>query len=589
MMLCRRHSCKTIRVSGSHFNASFLSSPPISRTTQLICIFQERVESPEGFSLFTARFDALLAVLYMILLVDDRPENILPLKKILELHRFSVDTATSGEEALRNVLRTAYSVIILDVQMPGMDGFEVANAIAGFSKARDTSIIFLSAVSTEKKFITKGYTSGGVDYLTKPVDPDILVLKVKTLQKLYEQQQQLRATQDSLRQEIAVRQLAQEQLAARVQELQAVLASLPQMAFTVAPDGQLEYVNAHWFRYAPDAGTFPDTHPDDDACETWQEARANGQEFSSEVRLKDRTSGEFRYHLLRILPIRQQNVLTRWIGTFTDIHSQKLAADQLEQQVAVRTDELLLKNAELERTIHELQQFAWVVSHDLKEPLRKIQVFSDIIKTKLLTGQDEAISLLDRSIRSAARLSVLIEDVLAYARLSAPEPFVPTDLNALLDDLLLDFDDAIARTGAVVRVGPIPRLDAIPARIRQVFQNLLGNALKFTKPGTPPVIAISAERIDTKALDGSPSADGDFCRIVVQDNGIGFDEQFLGRIFVLFQRLHLRTSYEGTGVGLAIAKKNVDAHHGLISARSRVNEGASFILVLPVHQASAVH
>ena len=113
----------------------------------------------------------------MILLVDDRPENIIPLKKILELHRFSVDTAESGEEALKKVLKTDYSVIILDVQMPGMDGFEVANAIAGFSKAKDTSIIFLSAVNTEKKFITQGYTSGGVDYLTKPVDPDILVLK----------------------------------------------------------------------------------------------------------------------------------------------------------------------------------------------------------------------------------------------------------------------------------------------------------------------------------------------------------------------------------------------------------------------------
>lgn len=162
----------------------------------------------------------------MILIVDDRPENILPLKKILELHRFSVDTATSGEEALKKVLNTAYAVIILDVQMPDMDGFEVASAIAGFSRARDTSIIFLSAVNTEKKFITKGYTTGGVDYLTKPVDPDILVLKVKTLQKLYEQQQELRAAQDSLRKEVEVRKQAQEALNERMQELQAVLASL---------------------------------------------------------------------------------------------------------------------------------------------------------------------------------------------------------------------------------------------------------------------------------------------------------------------------------------------------------------------------
>ncbi len=522
----------------------------------------------------------------MILLVDDRPENILPLKKILELHRFSVDTAESGEEALKKVLKTAYSVIILDVQMPGMDGFEVANAIAGFSKARDTSIIFLSAVNTEKKFITKGYTSGGVDYLTKPVDPDILVLKVKTLQKLYGQQQELRATQDSLRKEIDVRQRAQEELAGRVQELQAVLASLPQMAFTVAPDGRLEYVNAHWFRYAVDSRTFPATHADDDVWGEWEEARTSGTEFTRELRLEDRSTGEFRYHLLRILPVWQQDELTRWIGTFTDIHPQKLAADLLEQQVRVRTNELLVKNTELERSNHELQQFTWVVSHDLKEPLRKIQLLNGLIKEKYLKNQDEAVSLLDRSIRSSARMSSLIDAVLAYSRLSAPEAFQPTDLNALLDELLLDFDDAVSRNGAVITVAKFPLIDAIPARIRQVFQNLIGNALKFAKADVLPVIEISAELIETKAIDGKPTSDGTFCRIVVRDNGIGFDEKFAGRIFGMFQRLHDQSSYEGTGIGLAIAKKNIDTHQGLIAARSQVDEGAIFTVVLPVKQPS---
>lgn len=520
----------------------------------------------------------------MILIVDDRPENILPLKKILELHRFSVDTAESGEEALRKVLKNTYSIIILDVQMPGMDGFEVANAIAGFSKARDTSIIFLSAVNTEKKFITKGYTSGGIDYLTKPVDPDILVLKVKTLQRLYEQQEELRQTQDSLRREVEVRKQAQEDLAARVQELQKVLGSLPQIAFTLTPQGQLEYVNEHWFRYAASATTFPETHPEDTLCHDWDTLLAGGTESTRELRLKDRTTSEHRYHLLRILPIRQQDVVMRWIGTYTDIHPQKLAAELLEQQVAVRTNELQLKNTELEQTNHELQQFTWVVSHDLKEPLRKIQLLNDTIKEKYLNDNPDAVSYLDRSIRSSARMSALINDLLAYSQLSAPEPFQPTDLNTLLDELLLDFDEQISRLNAVVTVGPIPVLDTIPTRIRQVFQNLISNALKFAKPNVPPRIDIRAERIDTKSIDGTPSPTGAFCRLVVQDNGIGFDEKFLGRIFVIFQRLHSRTSYEGTGIGLAIAKKNIDKHHGLISARSRVDEGAQFIVVLPVRQ-----
>ncbi|MEZ0539698.1 sensor histidine kinase [Fibrella arboris] len=519
----------------------------------------------------------------MILIVDDRRENILPLQKILELHRFQVDTAESGEEALRKVLTTAYSVIILDVQMPDMDGFEVASAISGFGKARDTSIIFLSAVNTEKRFITQGYTTGGVDYLIKPVDPDILVLKVKTLQKLYEQQQELRATQQSLRQEIEVRKQAELALASQVQDLQIVLASIPQMAFTVWPSGQIEYVNAYWLRYTGTDTAFPEAHPDDHFSEDWESALASGREITREVRLKEVTTGQYRCHLLRALPIRNHDQLVRWIGTFTDIDDQKQTADRLEQEVMQRTHELMLNNAELERTNHELQQFTWVVSHDLKEPLRKIQFLSDLIKEQYLTDNQEARTYLDRSIRASARMTSLINDLLAYAQLSTPELFQPTDLNTLMEELLLDFDESISRQQATVTVGPLPTLDAIPGRIRQVFQNLVGNALKFARQNVPPIISISAERIEHKDIDSPVSPTGAYYRLVVEDNGIGFNEKFSSRIFVLFQRLD-KTSVEGTGIGLAIAKKNIEKHHGLISAKSSEGEGARFLLVLPIIQ-----
>ena len=135
----------------------------------------------------------------MILIVDDKSENIYALKKVLELHDFKVDTALSGEEALKKILRRNYALIILDVQMPMMDGFEVAEAISGYKKAQGTPIIFLSAVSTHKKFITKGYTSGAIDYITKPVDPDILMLKVKTFYRLYEQTNDLKEAQQALK------------------------------------------------------------------------------------------------------------------------------------------------------------------------------------------------------------------------------------------------------------------------------------------------------------------------------------------------------------------------------------------------------
>ena len=520
----------------------------------------------------------------MILIVDDRPENILPLKKILELHRFDVDTAGSGEDALKKVLKKDYSVIILDVQMPGMDGFEVANTLGGFGRARDTSIIFLSAVNTDKQFITRGYTAGAVDYLVKPVDPDILAMKVRTFQKLYEQQQELRAAQTLLQQEVDIRKRAEAALAERVQGLQAVLASLPQMAFMLTPAGQPEYVNERWFNYAPNAHTMPETHPDDDFQNRWDRARAAGEKFASEVRLHELATGTWCHHLARIVPVYQCETLTCWIGTFTDIHAQKEANEILEKQVAERTAELLLKNAEMERANHELQQFNWVVSHDLKEPIRKIQLLNDTIKERFVGENPDAVAYLDRSIRASARMSDLIKDLLTYAQLSAPESFEPTDLDALLAELLLDYDETIARTKAVVTLGGLPTIDAIPTRLRQVFQNLIGNALKFAKSDIPPVVTIQAERIAAKDFDAAVTPNGPFCRITVQDNGIGFDEKFLGRIFIIFQRLHSPSTYEGTGIGLAIAKKNIDKHHGLITARSHPGDGASFIVVLPMKQ-----
>jgi len=145
----------------------------------------------------------------MILIVDDTPENLISLQRVLERHNFEVDTAASGEEALKKVLKNEYVLIILDVQMPGMDGFEVAEAISGYSKARETAIIFLSAVNKELKFITRGYSSGGIDYITKPVDMDILLLKVKTFYRIYEQSRKLIEVQKAMQAEIEFRKQAE--------------------------------------------------------------------------------------------------------------------------------------------------------------------------------------------------------------------------------------------------------------------------------------------------------------------------------------------------------------------------------------------
>jgi light-regulated signal transduction histidine kinase (bacteriophytochrome) len=241
------------------------------------------------------------------------------------------------------------------------------------------------------------------------------------------------------------------------------------------------------------------------------------------------------------------------------------------------------KNEQLEVSNAELQQFAWVASHDLKEPLRKIQTYNYLIKDKLEAEHDIQ-PYLERTIRSSQRMSQLIDNLLNFSRLSANGSFQPVDLNTVLSEIVSDLEISIAEKNATINAGPLPTIEAEPSQMRQVFQNLISNSLKFTKPGVAPEITIHAEYVDDKDAELPAVPQGDFCRITITDNGIGFNERYLDRIFNIFQRLHDRKTYDGTGVGLAITKKIIDKHNGIITARSRENEGASFIVVLPVKQ-----
>ena len=414
----------------------------------------------------------------MILIVDDKPENILSIRKTLELYKFEVDAALSGEEALKKILKNSYTLIILDVQMPSMDGFEVAEAISGYSKAKDVPIIFLSAVNKDKKFIVKGYDSGGIDYITKPVDPDILLMKVKTFSRLYQQSQELKHIHQSLKEEVEVRKLAQEALIAHQQQVN----------------------------------------------------------------------------------------------------------EMLEQKVKERTEELREINKSLEASNHDLQQFASVASHDLKEPLRKIQLFGAILRDKFLHSDPNALPYMERIVGSSERMARLINDLLNYSRLSVASIHEPTDFNILIQEILSDLELMITEKHAVIHVEKIPQIEAVPGQIRQVFQNIISNALKFSRRDIPPQIHISAEPVTDLNPGSAAFAGGQYCRILIRDNGIGFNEKYLSKIFTIFQRLHTSELYEGTGIGLAIAKKVIDKHGGIITARSREGEGTGVVIVLPLKQ-----
>ncbi len=524
----------------------------------------------------------------MILLVDDKSENIFALKSVLEHNKFKVDTALSGEEALKKVLRTTYALIILDVQMPVMDGFEVAEAISGYKKAQNTPIIFVSAVSTHKKFITKGYTSGAIDYITKPVDPDILILKVKTFYRLYEQTNDLKEAQQALQKEVEVRKEAEKALSKTADELHSILESIPQIAFTAQANGTIEYVNEHWYAYASDKNQFPATFENNKSiAKKWVETVQSGQQLEMEVQIKKLQTEDYRYHLLRAIPVITGDKIVKWVGTFTDINHQKMMNEVLEKKVDERTGELQAINKELESSNNDLQQFASVASHDLKEPLRKIQVYSNIIKEKRLLEDENKLSYyLDKVIVSSNRMSRLINDLLNYSRLSQANFFEVYDLNEILKEILFDLELLIAEKNATIHTEELPQVEVAPGLIRQLFQNLLTNALKFSKKDVPPVITIKSEIKEAKEVADFVAGEGKYCAIKITDNGIGFDEKYAKKIFSLFQRLNSREKYEGTGIGLAIAKKIIDKHNGFITATSKENEGSTFIIILPLKQFS---
>lgn len=251
--------------------------------------------------------------------------------------------------------------------------------------------------------------------------------------------------------------------------------------------------------------------------------------------------------------------------------------------------DLELRIEELNRSNKDLEQFAYVASHDLQEPLRKIRAFGDRLATKyseILSGDGSV--YLARMENAAGRMQKMIDDLLTFSRVSRPkESFSKTDLNEIIREVLSDFEIAIEQKNAKVLItDPLPVIQAIPSQMRQLFQNLIGNALKFTREDVIPEITISAQSVTGRDLKElmvvNPNAK--YFEIVVSDNGIGFDEQYKDRIFTLFQRLHSRAEYEGTGIGLSVCKKIVEFHKGIITVKSKPGEGSSFIFYLPLNQ-----
>jgi PAS domain S-box-containing protein len=244
-----------------------------------------------------------------------------------------------------------------------------------------------------------------------------------------------------------------------------------------------------------------------------------------------------------------------------DIRARKRAEEELRNAMT-----------RLEQSNRELEDFAYVASHDLQEPLRKIQAFGDLLESKYAGAlPDQGRDYIARMQSAAGRMQVLINDLLSFSRVTTKaQPFVRVDLREIATEVAKDLEARVQETGGRIDIGPLPSIDADPLQMRQLLQNLAGNALKFRREGVPPVVAIRAEVQDGR------------CRLSVSDNGIGFDPKYADRIFTMFERLHARAKYEGTGIGLAICRKIAERHNGSIAAHGRPGEGAEFVVTLPV-------
>ncbi len=363
---------------------------------------------------------------------------------------------------------------------------------------------------------------------------------------------------------ITGRKLAEAALLASESRFRQLADSMPQMVWTARPDGFVDYYNEQWYRFTGfDRSSFGDLswepilHPDDfNQCrESWYNAVTTGQPYWMEYRFWDQHEDRWRWFIGRALPVRDENGnIVKWFGTCTDIDEQKRVQE------------------ELRHANQDLEQFAYSASHDLQEPLRGVKIYSELL-TKRYGGtlEGQALEFLHYLREGASRMEMLVHDLLTYTQVTKIEaPENKTDANEALADTLANLKGAIMESGVRITFDPLPSVPVHDAHLKQLFQNLLGNAIKYRNLERIPTAHVSVERRDKNWL------------FSVIDNGIGIEPEYKERIFGLFKRLHATSEYPGTGIGLAICQRIVERYHGKIWVESKPGQGSTFFFTVPV-------
>ena len=500
-----------------------------------------------------------------ILVADDRRADLVAIEEILRQPGYTLVLATSGQEALRAVLSRDYAVILLDVMMPDMDGFEVARLVKRRERSRDTPIIFLTAAGDEVELIHRGYEAGAVDYLGKPIEPALVRAKVGIFVQLFLKDRRIREQAERLRQaDLRERDRAIADLRQTSERRYKSLAeSIPHIVFTADPSGAVTYFNQRWFQYtgvsssqARGAGWEALLHPADRAAlaSRWQAARAAASVFEIEVRLRGR-DGELRWHICRGVPERHsEGTVVEWLGTFTDFDDRKRAFDAAGAAVRSR------------------DEFLSIASHELRTPLSTLRLRLEGIARDLGVSDPTLARKVASALRQGTRLSALIDMLLDVSRIAQGRMTLQKQRFDLVEAVLQvvdTFAEASAVAGCVldVRVVRSRRGYWDRFRIEQVLQNLISSALKYA-PSQPVEIEVGG--VDDVAV------------VTVRDHGMGIPPDAAPRIFDRFERAVPAGHFGGLGLGLYISRQVVRDHGGTIEVRETPGGGATFTVTLPL-------
>ena len=516
-----------------------------------------------------------------VLVVDDHPSNLVALEAVLSPLELDLVMCSSGEDALRHLLTSDFALILLDVQMPGLDGFRTAQLIKERPRSQDIPIIFITALSRDTTHVFRGYANGAVDYILKPFEPDILRSKVSVFVQLFRQREQIRWQEAELR----ARERAEEERKSE-ERIRALVDAMPLCVWAADAEGKPYYCNQIWKSYsglsAEQSAHFglDAVHPEDaeGLRRAIDEAFATGRELEIEVRFQRVADGHYRWHLLRAVPQKGRGSNAYgWIATATDIEQRK--RDEEARNRLLAQEQLAREEAQAANRMKD--EFLATVSHELRTPLTAMLGWVRIIRSGKLDPAKfaRATDVIERNGRAQA---AIIDDILDVSRiitgklrLELDAIDVPSLVQAALDTIR---PAAEAKEITIAWTSELPerRISGDPDRLQQVVWNLLSNAIKFTPAGGQ--VEVKAKQVGSRV------------EICVKDSGQGIEPEFLPHVFDRFRQADGTSTrrHGGLGLGLAIVRHLVELHGGTVHADSAgANKGASFTVSLPVRAVQA--